>query len=226
MKLFKESKKQPIKLRNFKFIGFHPDYETCCYYFKELPRDNFELMEVMLEGKVKKGKLYKPELGAGTKIQILDAFMSNYLFNKVEKIDPDTAPDLEKSFLELVIERSFPDFDKKTKESIIKKFSIEVPREIALYEEAYKKYTKEGYKLLYCSNDETSIRKFGIVNIVLVKEEHVKSNDKNIEIDRHYTLFKPLKYMTKASYIKGESNKKYHEEELPLIVINHDILQK
>lgn len=225
MKLFKESKKQPIKLRGFKFIGFHPDYETCCYYFKELPRDNFELMEVMLEGKIKKGKLHKAELGAGTKVQILDAFMSNYLYNNYMKI-AEIDSNLSKDFLKHVVELSFPDFDKKTKDSIIEKFGIEVPREIALYEEAYKKYIKEGYKLLYCSNDETSIRKFGIVNIVLVKEEHVKSNDKNIEIDRHYTLFKPLKYMTKASYIKGESKEKYHEEDLPLIVINHDILQK
>ena len=31
----------------FKFIGFHPDYETCGYYYKELPKDNFELMEIM-----------------------------------------------------------------------------------------------------------------------------------------------------------------------------------
>lgn len=86
MKLFKETKKQPIKFRNFKFIGFHPDYETCGYYFKELPRDNFELMEIMFEGGVKRGKLYKPEIGAGTKVQILDTFMSNYLYNKSNNI--------------------------------------------------------------------------------------------------------------------------------------------
>ena len=222
MKLFKESKKQPIKLRGFKFIGFHPDYETCGYYYKELPKDNFELMEVMFEGKVKRGKLYKAELGAGTKVQILDAFMSNYLYMHYKNYVGDNKS--RKEFIEKVINNTFNDFDERTKESIIEKFGIEVPKEIALYEDAYGKYIKEGYKLLYCSNDETSIRKFSIVNIVLVKEEHVQSNDKNIKIDRHYTLFKPLKYMTKASYIKGESNEKYHEEELPLIVVSHDIL--
>ena len=76
MKLFKESKHQPIKFRNFKFVGYHKDYINACYYIKELPRDNFEIMECMLEG------AKKPEVGAGTKVQIIDAFMSNYLYNK------------------------------------------------------------------------------------------------------------------------------------------------
>lgn len=221
MKLFKESKKQPIKLRGFKFIGFHPDYETCGYYYKELPKDNFELIEAMFEGKVRKGKLYKAELGAGTKIQILDAFMSNYL----HKAFSTYTDKVNKNFIQNVANTTFEEYDKKTKDSIIEKFSSNVPKEICKMD-AYKKFISLGYNLLYCSNDETSIKRFGIVNIVLVKEEHLTSTDKNIEIDRKYTLFQPLKYMTTPSYIKGESGNKYHEEVLPLIVVNNDILDK
>lgn len=221
MKLFKETKKQPIKFRNFKFVGFHPDYETCGYYFKELPRDNFELMEIMFEGGVKRGKLYKPEVGAGTKVQILDTFMANYLYNIVNNIKVKD----NKDFIHRVVTNSFGDEEKKTKDSIIKKFTSPVPTEIKNLN-TYKKYIDRGYRVLYCSNDETSIRRFSIVNIVLVKDEHVKSNDKNIEIDRRYTLFQPLKYMTTPSYIRGESKIKYHEEENPQIVVNNDILEK
>ena len=221
MKLFKETKKQPIKFRNFKFIGFHPDYETCGYYFKELPRDNFELMEIMFEGGAKKGKLYKPEIGAGTKVQIIDTFMANYLYNKANNIKVKD----QKDFIYRVVSTSFYDEEKKTKKSIVEKFTSAVPNEVKqMY--SYKKYIDRGYRVLYCSNDETSIRRFSIVNIVLVKDEHVKSTDKNIEIDRHYTLFQPLKYMTTPSYIKGESKLKYHEEEVSPIVVNNDILEK
>lgn len=221
MKLFKESKKQPIKLRGFKFVGFHPDYETCGYYFKELPRDNFEIMEVMFEGKIKRGKLHKAELGAGTKIQILDAFMSNYLYNKVNNIKVKD----NKDFVHKVVTTTFKDKESKTKESIVSKFTSPVPNEIK-HMPYFKKYIDQGYEILYCSDDETNIRRFSIVNIVLVKDQHVKSTDKNIDIDRHYTLFQPLKYMTTPSYIKGESKNKYYEEVLPLIVINNDILEK
>lgn len=221
MKLFKETKKEPIKFRNFKFIGFHPDYETCGYYYKELPRDNFELMEIMFEGGVKKGKLYKPEIGAGTKVQIIDAFMANYLYNKINNVKIKDAKD----FIRKAALNTFKSEEKKTKDSIVKKFTSPVPGEIKnMY--AYKKCIDEGYEVLYCSNDETDIRRFSIVNIVLVKEDHIKSNDKNIELDRTYTLFKPLKYMTTPSYIRGESKIKYREEELPPIVINNDILEK
>lgn len=221
MKLFKETKKEPIEFRNFKFVGFHPDYETCGYYFKELPRDNFELMEIMFEGQVKKGKLYKPEIGAGTKVQILDAFMSNYLYNKVNNIKVKDNVD----FVKKVTKYTFGKEEKKTRDSIVKKFTSPVPTEIKKMP-AYKKFIDRGYEVLYCSDDETNIKRFSIVNIVLVKDEHVKSNDKNIELDRHYTLFQPLKYMTTPSYIKGDSKIKYYEEELPQIVVNNDILEK
>lgn len=221
MKLFKETKKQPIKLRGFKFIGFHSDYETCGYYFKELPKDNFEIMEVMFEGRIKKGKLYKPELGAGTKVQIIDSFMANYLYNIANNVKVKD----NKDFIHKVVTTTFKDEEKKTKDSIIKKFTSPVPDEVKKMH-AYKKFIDRGYEVLYCSDDETSIKRFSIVNIVLIKNDHVKSTDKNIEVDRHYTLFQPLKYMTTPGYIKGESKIKYYEEELPPIVINNDILEK
>lgn len=221
MKIFKETKKEPIKFRNFKFIGFHPDYETCGYYFKELPKDNFELMEIMFEGMIKKGKLYKPEIGAGTKVQILDAFMSNYLYNRINNIKIKD----NKDFITKAVKNTFKDEEKKTRDSIIKKFTSPVPAEIKKMP-AYKKYVDRGYEVLYCSDDETNIRRFSIVNLLFVKDEHIKSTDEKIDIDRHYTLFQPLKYMTTPGYIKGESKIKYFEEELPQIVVNNDILEK
>lgn len=217
MDLFKKSKKRPIKLRGFDFIGFHTDYENCCYYKKDLPMDNFELMEVMLEGK----SLRKAELGAGTKVQILDAFMSNYLYFKIHK---KTIKD-EKDFVKKVISNTYSDLDKVQKEGILKKFTSKVPHEV-LTSDIYRKAIDKGFEVLYCCNDEGDKRSFGIVNIVLVKDEHLCSSDKRIKLDRHYTIFKPLKYMTTPSYIKGTSKIKYHEEELPQIVVNNDLLEK
>ena len=178
-------------------------------------------MEVMFEGRVKKGKLYKPELGAGTKVQIIDSFMANYLYNIANNVKVKD----NKDFIHKVVTTTFKDEEKKTKDSIIKKFTSPVPDEVKkMY--AYKKFIDRGYEVLYCSDDETSIKRFSIVNIVLIKNDHVKSTDNRIEVDRHYTLFQPLKYMTTPGYIKGESKIKYYEEELPPIVINNDILEK
>ena len=47
---------------------------------------------------------------------------------------------------------------------------------------------KEGFNLLYCSNDESEERKMAIVNIVMVKEQRLVS--KEMGIDRTYTIFK------------------------------------
>lgn len=210
MELFKKEKKQPIKLRNFKFIGYHSDYPNCCYYYKELPRDNFELMEMMIEGKK------KPEIGAGTKVQILDAFMSNYLYFKGED-DID--------FVKMTIDNTYNDLEDTQKEAMLKKFKSKVPAEIERFHDSFKKYIKQGYKVLYCCDDESKDRLMGIVNIVLVKEDNVKSMDPKIDINRTYTLFKPLKYMVRPAYIKGTSSIKYYEDELPLIVVSHDILK-
>ena len=76
MELFKRTKKQPIKLRNFKYIGNAQHYPNIVYYYKELLRDNFEIMTCALEGTLK-----KPEIGAGTNVKVIDVFMANYLYN-------------------------------------------------------------------------------------------------------------------------------------------------
>ena len=86
------------------------------------------------------------------------------------------------------------------------------------------KYKGIGYEVLYCSNDESEDRLFGIVNIVLVKEERLVAKHKKLNIDRSYTLFKPLRFSVAPSYIEGKSKTKYIEMELNEIRIDHDIL--
>lgn len=214
MKLFKKSRKAPIRLRGFEFVGYHNDYPNCCYYVKRLYNDNFELMEVMLEG-THRG----PELGAGTKIQVIDAFMANYLLSKQNHIVFANT----KSFVEQVVATTYNKLEEKQQKGIVEQFSANVPAEVKA-SALFKKYEKQGYKVLYCSNDEKEKRQMAIVNIVMVKDEHLCSEHDAIDIDRHYTLFKPLKYMVTPSYITGKSKVKYFEEELPLIAVNHDIL--
>jgi hypothetical protein len=215
MELFKKEKKQPIKLRGFNFIGYHKDYGNCCYYVKELERDNFELMEMMLEGTRK-----KPEIGAGTKVQIIDAFMSNYLRLQLD----DEFPIENKTFIQTVVDRSYFDLEEKQRKGIVEQFTSKVPQQIQRTK-IYKDYIDKGYKLLYCSNTEGKDRLMGIVNIVLVKEDHIFSKDERIDIDRKFSLFKPLKFMVTPGYILDKTKVKYHEEELPLIVVNHDLLK-
>lgn len=213
MILFKDAKHQPIRLRGFKFIGFHEDYPNACYYYKELPRDNFEIMECILEG------ARKPELGAGTTIKVIDAFMANYLYSINNKVEYKTNFD----FIKGVIDTTYNDFEKETKELMATKFNSAIPEEIKATAN-YKKYVKDGFNVLYCSNDEADDRKMGIVNLVMVKEHHIKSTDPRIPIDRKYSVFKPFKYRTLPSYIQGKSKDKYMEENIAEIVVCHDLL--
>ena len=210
--LFKESKHQPIKFRGFKFIGYHKDYPNACYYYKPLDRGNYELMECMLEGQK------KPEIGAGTKVSVLDTFMSTYLVGLITNTT-NTGKDL----ITAAIINNFYDYDDKSTNEMIKKFNSKLPTEIGT-SPLYKKYKEQGYNVLYCSNDESKDRLFGIVNLVLVKEEHIKSDDPKINIDRKYTLFKPLRFSVAPSYIKKESKTKYLEMDLDTIRVDHDIL--
>ena len=212
MKLFKESKHQPIKFRGFKFIGYHKDYPNACYYYKPLDRGNYELMECMLEGQK------KPEVGAGTKVSVLDTFMSTYLVGLITNTT-NTGKDL----ITAAIINNFYDYDDKSTNEMIKKFNSKLPTEIGT-SQLYKKYKDQGYNVLYCSNDESEDRLFGIVNLVLVKEEHIKSDDPKINIDRKYTLFKPLRFSVAPSYIKKESKTKYLEMDLDTIRVDNDIL--
>lgn len=206
MELFKENKHQPIKFRGFKYIGFDENHPNVCYYYKELDRNNFEIMTCHLEGDK------KPEIGAGTNVNVIDCFMAHYLKNK-----KGSYADLVKETIEDV----FYDYDDKEREAMIKKYSSKIPSELkGIYD-----LIKNGdYELLYCSNDEAEDRKLGVVNIVTVKEEHIKSDDERFNIDKHFTVFKPMKFMTSPSYIKGEGTTKYIEVPLNEIVIDNDLL--
>ena len=212
MKLFKESKYQPIKFRGFKFIGFHKDYPNACYYYKPLERNNYELMECMLEGEK------KPEIGAGTTVKVLDTFMSKYL-----ELLIDGHPKKEEELVITAINSVFGDFETDVRKVMKEKFSSPVPAEVEK-SKLFKKFKEDGYEVLYCSNDESEDRLFGIVNIVLVKEERLVAKHKKLNIDRSYTLFKPLRFSVAPSYIEGKSKTKYIEMELNEIRIDHDIL--
>ena len=213
MTIFKTSKKQPIKFRGFKFIGFHKDYPNACYYYKALERGNYEIMECMLEG------VKKPELGAGTSVKILDPFMTEYLehFSDSKKKVKSTV------VVTATVDKYFYDLEKEAKEEMIKKFDSSVPKEVGSTK-TFQKYRNEGYSVLYCSNDESPERLFGIVNLVFVKEEHIKSTNKALNIDRKYTLFKPFRFSVSPAYLKGTAKQKYIETELNEIRIDHDLL--
>lgn len=212
MKIFKEAKHQPIKFRNFKFIGFHEDYPNTCYYYKECPRGNYELLECILEGEK------KPEIGAGTNVKVLDPFMARFLANKA------SFKETQKEIVCGAIERNFGNLSEKDKKEMIDKFSAEVPKEIKS-SPLYRKYKGAGYDILYCSNDENENRLFGIVNIVLVKEEHIESNNINFKFKRDYVLFKPLRFSVSPKYLKNETPKKYIETELNEIRIDKQLLK-
>ena len=223
MELFKESKKQPIKFRGFKFIGYHQDFPAA-YYYKPIGRDNFELMECMLEG------FKKPEVGAGTNVKVIDAFMSNYLKllegdkSKVSKIPTLYDSRSSEDFIKSVIKNTYDDFKPKQKELMLQKFTSVVPNQI-YNGKTFQDLLEDGYKVLYCSNDESEERVFGIVNIVMVKEENIFRKTKDFQIDRKFTIFKPLQYRVTAKYIKKESRVKYAEDETQPIVINHELLK-
>lgn len=212
LEIFKTSKGQPIKFRNFQFIGWHPDYPVA-YYYKQLPRDNYELLECVVEG------AKKPEVGPGTSVKVLDAFMTNYLAQIAEEVDRKP-----KEFIEKVIETTYGDFDANIKSEMIKKFTSPVPKEIK-ESRLFKELLEDGFTVLYCSNDESEDRKMGVVNITLYKNEHVVSKDERIAIDRKFTIFKPLRYRVLPSYLKSKSKTKYMEEEHQPIIICHDILK-
>lgn len=212
MKLFKESKKQPIKLTNFKYIGYSEGYPNICYYYKELPRDNFELLTCSLEGKQN-----KPELGAGTNVKVIDVFMANYLYNLRNDIKTIDVND----FVTKTIETSFNDIKDDDKKAMIKKFNSSIPEEIKKFD-SYKEAHKDNFKVLYCSNDESKDRAFGIVNLVLVKDVVVDS--KELELHNEYTVFRPLRFMVSPAYLKGASKIKYNEVKQEDIIVDNKLL--
>jgi hypothetical protein len=205
MKIFKESKKQPIKFRGFKYIGFDENHPNVCYYYKELARNNFEIMTCCLEGE------RKPEIGSGTNVNVIDCFMASYLKYGAENYS-----------IEKAVEDTFYDYDENAKKAMIKKYNSKIPKELKLL---VNQVIKNGAKVLYCSNDEALDRKLGVVNLVFVKDEHIKSKDERLGIDKHYIVFEPKKFMTSMSYLKGENVPKYIEVPLREVVIDSDLLK-
>ena len=212
MKLFKESKKQPIKLRGFKYIGYAENYPNICYYFKELPRDNFEILTCSLEGKQN-----KPEIGAGTNVKVIDVFMANYLYNLKNNIATIDVND----FVTKAIETSFNDLEDKNKKAMIKKFNSRIPEEIKTFD-SYRNAIKDGFKVLYCSNDEGKDRAFGIVNLVLVNYDVIDNEE--LGIHNEYVIFKPLRFMVSPKYIKTKKGDKYLEVKQEDISVDTNLL--
>lgn len=208
-KVFKSSKKQPIKFKGYNYIGRHSDYEDVAFYVRSLGKDNYELMEA----KLAKDK-NKFVLAAGTTIKVIDSFMYNTLLAQIEGT---TFGDKE-SFIQYVFENSFRGDSTINEKEFIERYSAKVPSQIKALDD-YKKYTKDGYEILYCSRSINE-RKFETFSVVLVK---------NIEYDffgikRVYTIFKPITYMTNPSYVNKSGNIRFKEFPLPDINVIHDIL--
>ena len=212
MKLFKESKKQPIKLRGFKYIGYAENYPNICYYYKELPRDNFEILTCSLEGTQR-----KPELGAGTNVKVIDVFMSSYLYNLRNGISTGDRA----GFIDATIRTSFEDLDEEKIKAMVCKFNSAIPEEIKEFD-SYKEAKKDGFKVLYCSNDEGKDRAFGVVNLVLFKYTTVDSE--SLKIHNEYTVFRLLRFMVTPNYVKHKNGKKYNEVKQEDVIVDHNLL--
>lgn len=215
MDVFKKQKKAPIKVFGYDFIGFHKDYENVCYYVRSLAHNNFEILEAKLE-KVKN----KFTFSAGTTIKVLDSFMYAYLktiCNSKSTKDLDI-----KEVIKEAIDDSFKDLKEDEKQELINKYSCKVPNEILKHDQ-YKKAVKEGFSVLYCCNDAINKKNFSSVTIVMVKTHTIDG----FHIKRDYTCFRPLSYLTKPSFVKGENKTmQYAEYSLPDLNISHDILNK
>ena len=212
MKLFRENKGQPIKLTNFKYIDYSKNHPNIVYYYKELPRDNFELMTCSLEGTTR-----KPEIGAGSNVKVIDTFMANYLYNLKNDIKTIDVND----FVTKTIETSFNDLKDIEKEAMIKHYNSTIPNEVKKFD-SYKKAQKEDFKVLYCSNDESKDRIYGVVNLIMVKNKTVES--KQFEVKEDYTIFRYFKFLTSPSYIKGKSGDKYILADEGDIIVNNNLL--
>ena len=208
--IFKKSKKSPIKLSGYDYIGQHPDYEDVYYYIRSIGNDNYDFMEA----KIAKNKK-KNELTAGTSIKIVDSFMYNWIRVGLEK----KVITLGEDFIGYVYDHSFKD-STLSKEEFIKMYNSKVPSDITKME-LFKEATKEGFKVLYCAKSLQE-KKFETYSIVLFKEEEFDF----FGMKREYTRFKPILYMTKPSYVKKEGVERFKEFPQSDINIIHDILDK
>ena len=208
--IFKKSKKSPIKLTGYSYIGQHPDYEDVYYYIRPLGHDNYDFMEA----KIAKNKK-KNELTAGTSIKVVDSFMYNWIKAGLE----GTLITLGEDFIGYVYDNSFED-SSLSKEEFINMYNSKVPSDITKME-LFKEAKKEGFKVLYCAKSLQE-KKFETYSIVLFKEEEFDF----FGMKREYTRFKSILYMTKPSYIKKEGVERFKEFPQSDINIIHDILDK
>lgn len=208
--VFKKSKKRPIKIKGYTYVGQHPDYEDIYYYIRAIGNDNYDFMEA----KLAKNKR-KYELTAGTSVKVIDSFMFNCIKAELE----GTTFDNKKEFISYVYNSSFKDSE-LSEEEFINKYNCKVPNDIAT-KETFKQAKKEGFEVLYCGKSLQE-KKFETYSIVLVKKEEFDF----FGMKREYTRFKPLLYMTKPSFIKKEGVEQFAEFPQSDLNIIHDILNK
>ena len=207
-KVFKESKKQPIKLKGYKCLGQHPDYEEVYYYLRALGNDNYDFMEAKLAPN-------KKELTAGTSIKVLDSFMFNCI-----KADLEGTKFLDKEdFMSYVYNNSFKN-SSVTEEEFINIYNNKIPSGIRT-KEIFKQSKKDGYEVLYCAKSLQE-KKFETYSIVLVQKEEYDF----FGVHREYTKFKSILYMTKPSYVKKQGVEQFAEFPQSDLNIIHDILNK
>lgn len=209
--VFNITKLKPlIKFNNYTYIGPHNSYEGINYYIRPYDNyNNYEFMEAKIEGKPGFRKNYT--LASGTSIKILDSFMFSYLKHRK---DNDIETLLQNGFVKKSIEEN------KINSELVKLYSNKVPKEIE-NSEYYKNNIKDGFKVLYVMNNETSDRKYGTVYITLVKE----LNQKLLDQDLSYVIFKNAEFVIKPSFVEGKSKDKYTMFELPSLNITTSILK-
>ena len=208
--VFKETKKQPIKLTGYKCIGQHPDYEDVYFYIRALGNDNYDFVEA----KVSKNKK-KYELTAGTSIKVIDSFMFNCLKADLENVKFDS----KKDFISYVYNNSFKNSE-LSEEDFIKKYNSKIPNDIKT-KELFKQATKEGFEVLYCGKSLQE-KKFETYSVVLVQREEYDF----FGVKRQYTKFKSILYMTRPSYVKKKGVEQFAEFPQSDLNIIHDILDK
>ena len=209
--IFNLTKLRPlIKFRGYKYIGTHNSYEGINYYIRKYDEhNNYEFMEAKIEGT---NTLFKKfYLAAGTSIKILDSFMFSYLKHRKDK---DFNSLMEHGFVKKSIEEN------KFNKELLKTYSNDVPKKIA-DTDYYKNLINDGFKVLYVMNNETSKRKYSTVHLVMVKE----LNQKLMEEDLSYVVFKTAEFAVKPSYINKTGKEKYAMFELPGLNIPTSILK-
>lgn len=209
--LFKDKGKGPIKFRGFTFIGQHPDYNDIFYYVKELPLHNYDFLEAKCSMMGKK----KATLTAGTSIKTIDTFMYNYLLTKANKQKYNRD-----KFLDKIITNLEKEYGKDEMNFIRETYTNKLPKDISGLKDI-RRAKAEGYDVLYVADTALIGKKFSQVTVVLVKESTIDG----FKIKRDYVSFRTLLYMTKPSYVKGESTEKYKVFNFPDVNICLDLFK-